>query len=107
IGYSALSFVAPQKVRFRYKLDGRDQEWQDAGTRRDRRRDARVALGAVPASPAPDRPPVRGATSGARQRAHPDRPTEAKRSLDTAIDRAAERLRKAGTPCKTCAPRLR
>jgi signal transduction histidine kinase len=34
IGYTALSFSNPEKVRFRYKLDGRDQEWQDAGTRR-------------------------------------------------------------------------
>src|SRR5262249_11860088 len=34
IGYTALSFSAPQKVRFRYRLDGRDEQWQDAGTRR-------------------------------------------------------------------------
>jgi PAS domain S-box-containing protein len=34
IDYTALSFVAPQKVRFRYKLEGHDSEWQDAGTRR-------------------------------------------------------------------------
>jgi signal transduction histidine kinase/streptogramin lyase len=34
IGYSALSFSTPQKVRFRHKLEGRDQEWQDAGNRR-------------------------------------------------------------------------
>ncbi len=34
ISYTALSFSTPQKVRFRYKLDGRDQQWQDAGTRR-------------------------------------------------------------------------
>jgi len=34
IGYTALSFVAPQKVRFRYKLEGHDSEWQDPGTRR-------------------------------------------------------------------------
>jgi signal transduction histidine kinase len=34
IAYTALSFSNPQKVRFRYKLEGRDQEWQDAGTRR-------------------------------------------------------------------------
>jgi signal transduction histidine kinase/ligand-binding sensor domain-containing protein len=34
IGYTALSFSSPQKVRFRYKLEGRDEEWQDAGTRR-------------------------------------------------------------------------
>ena len=34
ISYTALSFSAPQRVRFRYRLDGRDHEWQDAGTRR-------------------------------------------------------------------------
>jgi signal transduction histidine kinase len=34
IDYTALSFVAPEKVLFRYKLDGRDRDWQDAGTRR-------------------------------------------------------------------------
>jgi signal transduction histidine kinase/streptogramin lyase len=34
IGYTALSFSVPQKVRFRYRLDGRDQDWQDAGNRR-------------------------------------------------------------------------
>jgi PAS domain S-box-containing protein len=26
--------VAPEKVRFRYKLEGRDRDWQDAGNRR-------------------------------------------------------------------------
>ncbi len=34
IEYTALSFVASQKVRFRYKLEGRDAAWQDPGTRR-------------------------------------------------------------------------
>ncbi len=34
IDYTALSFVVPQKVRFRYKLEGRDDVWQEAGTRR-------------------------------------------------------------------------
>ena len=34
IDYTALSFVAPEKVLFRYKLEGRDRDWQDAGTRR-------------------------------------------------------------------------
>ncbi len=34
IDYTALSFVAPQKVRFRYKLEGRDAGWQEPGTRR-------------------------------------------------------------------------
>jgi signal transduction histidine kinase len=35
VRYTALSFVAPQKVRFRYKLEGQDKTWQDAGTRRE------------------------------------------------------------------------
>jgi len=34
IDYSARSFVAPQKVSFRYQLEGRDTDWQEAGTRR-------------------------------------------------------------------------
>ncbi len=34
IDYTALSFVVPQKVRFRYKLEGRDAAWQEPGTRR-------------------------------------------------------------------------
>jgi signal transduction histidine kinase/ligand-binding sensor domain-containing protein len=34
IDYVGLSFVAPQKVRFRYRLDGRDDTWQEPGTRR-------------------------------------------------------------------------
>src|SRR5271166_914822 len=34
IDYTALSFVAPEKVRFRYKLEGLDSDWQDAGNRR-------------------------------------------------------------------------
>ncbi len=34
IDYTALSFMVPQKVHFRYKLDGHDVDWQDAGTRR-------------------------------------------------------------------------
>ncbi|HEX3435711.1 MAG TPA: two-component regulator propeller domain-containing protein [Pseudacidobacterium sp.] len=32
--YAGLSFTAPQKVRFRYKLDGVDRDWVDAGARR-------------------------------------------------------------------------
>jgi signal transduction histidine kinase/ligand-binding sensor domain-containing protein len=35
IEYTALSFVAPQKVRFRYKLEGHDENWQDPGPRRE------------------------------------------------------------------------
>jgi signal transduction histidine kinase/ligand-binding sensor domain-containing protein len=34
IDYTALSLVAPAKVRFRYRLEGRDKGWQDPGTRR-------------------------------------------------------------------------
>jgi streptogramin lyase len=34
IAYTALSYSIPQKVLFRYRLDGRDRDWQDAGTRR-------------------------------------------------------------------------
>jgi PAS domain S-box-containing protein len=34
IDYAALSLVVPEKVLFRYKLEGWDQDWQDAGTRR-------------------------------------------------------------------------
>jgi PAS domain S-box-containing protein len=34
IDYTGLSFVVPQKVRFRYKLKGYDREWQDPQTRR-------------------------------------------------------------------------
>lgn len=32
--YTGLSFVVPQKVRFKYKLEGYDDDWVDAGTRR-------------------------------------------------------------------------
>jgi signal transduction histidine kinase/ligand-binding sensor domain-containing protein len=34
LDYTALSFVLPEEVRFRYKLEGHDMDWQDAGTRR-------------------------------------------------------------------------
>ena len=34
IDYTALSFVAPEKVRFRVKLEGHDPDWKDAGTER-------------------------------------------------------------------------
>ena len=33
--YTGLSFVDPDRVYFRYKLEGFDKEWIDAGTRRD------------------------------------------------------------------------
>ncbi|MGV8039929.1 MAG: ATP-binding protein [Thermoanaerobaculaceae bacterium] len=32
--YTALSFVAPEKVRFRYRLEGFDARWVEAGSRR-------------------------------------------------------------------------
>jgi hypothetical protein len=32
--YAALNFVAPQKNRYSYKLEGFDRDWNDAGTRR-------------------------------------------------------------------------
>ncbi|HKQ03975.1 MAG TPA: two-component regulator propeller domain-containing protein [Blastocatellia bacterium] len=32
--YTGLSFIAPEKVRFKYKLEGFDQNWVDAGARR-------------------------------------------------------------------------
>ena len=34
IDYTALSFTVPQRVRFRYKMEGHDVDWQDPGTRR-------------------------------------------------------------------------
>ena len=34
INYTALSLVAPEKIRFKYKLEGYDSDWQDAGNRR-------------------------------------------------------------------------
>lgn len=34
IHYTGLSLTAPEKVRFRYKLEGHDKDWVDAGTRR-------------------------------------------------------------------------
>ena len=34
IDYTALSFVAPEKNWFKYKLEGYDREWVDAGNRR-------------------------------------------------------------------------
>jgi signal transduction histidine kinase len=35
ITYAATSLTIPERVRFRYKLEGQDKEWQDAGTRRE------------------------------------------------------------------------
>jgi len=34
ISYTALSFVRPSEVRFKYRLTGIDEDWQDAGPRR-------------------------------------------------------------------------
>src|SRR5208337_4383290 len=34
IDYTALSLVAPEKVHFKYKLEGVDRDWKDAGNRR-------------------------------------------------------------------------
>ncbi len=35
IGYTALSLSVPEKIRFRYRLEGVDKDWQEAGTRRE------------------------------------------------------------------------
>lgn len=35
IDFTALSLVAPEKIRFRYRLDGRDHDWVEAGGRRE------------------------------------------------------------------------
>jgi signal transduction histidine kinase/ligand-binding sensor domain-containing protein len=34
VNYTATSLVMPERVRFRYKLEGKDADWQDPGTRR-------------------------------------------------------------------------
>jgi signal transduction histidine kinase/ligand-binding sensor domain-containing protein len=34
INYTAPTFTVPQKVKFRYRLDGYDRDWHDAGSRR-------------------------------------------------------------------------
>ncbi len=34
IDYTALSLVTPERVRFRYKMEGLDSDWQEVGTRR-------------------------------------------------------------------------
>lgn len=34
VNYTALSFIKSDQIRFRYKLEGLDDEWIDAGTRR-------------------------------------------------------------------------
>jgi signal transduction histidine kinase/ligand-binding sensor domain-containing protein len=35
IAYTALSLTIPERVRFKYKLDGVDSDWQEASTRRE------------------------------------------------------------------------
>ena len=35
IHYTGLSFTAPEKVRFKYKMEGLEEDWVDAGTRRE------------------------------------------------------------------------
>jgi signal transduction histidine kinase/ligand-binding sensor domain-containing protein len=35
IVYTATSLAIPERVRFRYKLEGQDQDWQEPGTRRE------------------------------------------------------------------------
>ncbi len=35
VRYAGLSFISPEKVTFRYMLDGYDKNWTDAGTRRE------------------------------------------------------------------------
>jgi ligand-binding sensor domain-containing protein len=35
IRYAGLSFISPEKVTFRYRLDGYDKTWVEAGTRRE------------------------------------------------------------------------
>lgn len=34
LDYTALSYTKPERIQFRYRLDGVDDTWQDAGTRR-------------------------------------------------------------------------
>ncbi|HVP49598.1 MAG TPA: triple tyrosine motif-containing protein, partial [Candidatus Bathyarchaeia archaeon] len=34
IDYTSPSFLIPQRIKFRYRLDGYDQDWHDVGTRR-------------------------------------------------------------------------
>lgn len=35
ISYTGLSFIKPEQMRFRYMLEGLDEDWTDAGNRRD------------------------------------------------------------------------
>lgn len=35
LGFTAVSFIAPESVSFRYRLEGWDEDWVDAGTQRN------------------------------------------------------------------------
>lgn len=35
VRYTAMAFRAPERIRFRYLLEGLDKDWQEAGTRRE------------------------------------------------------------------------
>jgi len=35
IAYTALSLAVPERIQFRYRLEGVDKDWQDAGSRRE------------------------------------------------------------------------
>ncbi|MEJ1965555.1 MAG: triple tyrosine motif-containing protein [Gammaproteobacteria bacterium] len=35
IGYTAASFAAPERIRFRYRLEGLDKDWQNVGEQRE------------------------------------------------------------------------
>ncbi|MFT3744652.1 MAG: two-component regulator propeller domain-containing protein [Pyrinomonadaceae bacterium] len=35
IAFTGLSFIKPEQIRFKYKLDGLDEDWIDSGTRRN------------------------------------------------------------------------
>ncbi|WP_437201475.1 sensor histidine kinase [Planctomicrobium sp. SH664] len=35
IGYAAMSFASPSRIQFRYRLEGFDEKWIEAGSRRD------------------------------------------------------------------------
>ena len=45
IDYTALSLVAPEKVRFRVKLEGQDDDWKEVGQRRARSHYTNLAPG--------------------------------------------------------------
>ena len=65
IDYTALSLVAPEKNRFRIRLEGRDREWQDVGTRRQA-----FYTTSVPARTASASLPATTAASGTTRERH-------------------------------------